>query len=126
MRIYLSGPITSMPCRADAEAAFTAASVRVTVLGHIAVNPMAIMNPLNCDCPVEEPTHTWECCLRKDIPHLTGCDAIYLLAGWECSRGARLELHIALELGLQVFVSAIGIPMADWMREELRKEVAST
>ena len=33
---------------------------------------------------------------------LVQCDAIYLLKGWESSKGTRLELEVALALGLDV------------------------
>lgn len=36
---------------------------------------------------------------RAAIPHL---DAIYLLKGWEKSKGARLELKVALEHNLEI------------------------
>lgn len=42
----------------------------------------------------------WVEYMRKDIAELLTCDAIYPLPGWEESRGARLEMHIARELGL--------------------------
>jgi hypothetical protein len=32
------------------------------------------------------------------------CDAIQLLPGWENSRGATLEHHIAVALGLQIIL----------------------
>lgn len=38
---------------------------------------------------------------RAVIPHL---DAIYLLKGWENSKGARLELKVAIEHGLEIVV----------------------
>ena len=43
----------------------------------------------------------WVEYLRKDIKLLMDCDAIYLLKGWEESRGSRLEVYIARELGLE-------------------------
>jgi hypothetical protein len=34
------------------------------------------------------------------IKHLLTCDSVALLEGWTASRGARLEQHVALELGM--------------------------
>ena len=33
-----------------------------------------------------------------------GCDAILLLDGWQMSKGVRLELKIALEMDMQIFL----------------------
>jgi Domain of unknown function (DUF4406) len=47
---------------------------------------------------------SWIHYMKLDIAELMACDAIYLLPGWEESRGARLEVHIARELGYQVII----------------------
>jgi hypothetical protein len=73
--------------------AFHAAAARLRELGHDAVNP-AEVNP--------DPDMAWEICLKRDIPALLSCDGIVLLAGWQRSRGARLEMHIATELQLEI------------------------
>jgi hypothetical protein len=39
----------------------------------------------------------------EDIRQLMTCDAIYMLKGWEKSKGASLEHHIAKELGLEIY-----------------------
>ena len=44
----------------------------------------------------------WELCLRLDLRELTTCDAIALMPGWEGSKGAHLELHVAHRLGMEV------------------------
>jgi hypothetical protein len=40
--------------------------------------------------------------LAADLAAVRSCDAIYLLRGWENSRGAKKELSEALANGLQV------------------------
>lgn len=45
----------------------------------------------------------WEDYMREDIKALCDCDGIALLPGWERSRGAHLEVHIAHRLGLQIW-----------------------
>lgn len=44
----------------------------------------------------------WADCMRADIRELVTCDGILLLPGWEKSRGAVLEHHIAAALGMKV------------------------
>lgn len=90
-RVYLSGPMTGLP---DLNfPAFRAAAEHLRGLGLDVVNP-ADINP--------DESMGWEACMRADIKALCDCDAIALLPGWEYSKGAHLELHIASRLGLKV------------------------
>jgi hypothetical protein len=73
--------------------AFHAIAARLRNEGHEVVNPAEI----NTDT-----TMTWEQCLREDIKHLCDCEGIALMPGWEHSKGAQLELHVAHRLGLHV------------------------
>lgn len=91
MKLYISGPMTGLP---DWNfPAFNAAAAKVVALGHEAVNPVDI----NSDTTV-----TWSNCLRNDIKALCDCDGIVLLPGWEKSKGAQLELHVAHRLEMSV------------------------
>ncbi|WP_417219007.1 DUF4406 domain-containing protein [Achromobacter spanius] len=92
MKTYLAGPMTghldlNFPL-------FHAEAKRLRATGHDVVNPAEI----NVD-----PTKGWEDCMRVDIAELMKCEAIAMLPGWQQSRGASLEHHIATELGLLVF-----------------------
>ena len=60
--------------------------------------------------------------MRADISALLECDTIVLLPGWPKSRGARLELTIAMELGMDVYFYSTAerdrlMPMATSIRE---------
>ena len=91
--IYISGPMTGMP---DLNfPAFHAAARKWRELGHEVRNPSEVG---------EEPGKTWEDYMRKDLRLLCDCDTIYMLPGWEKSKGAHLELHIAHRLGMDVIV----------------------
>lgn len=91
MKLYLSGPMTGyMDLNFPA---FHAAAARLRERGHDVVNP-AEVNP--------DAAMPWEQCMREDIKALCDCEAIVLLPGWEGSKGAHLELHIAHRLGLRV------------------------
>ena len=42
--------------------------------------------------------------MAADIAALNSCDVIYLLRGWQSSRGAKKELEVALRNGLKVML----------------------
>lgn len=88
-RLYLAGPMSNLPNLNFP--AFHAEAARLRALGYDVVNPAEI-NP--------DVGMNWTDCMRADIAHLVTCDGIALLDGWERSRGARLEHHIALSLGM--------------------------
>ena len=75
--------------------AFHAAAKMLRDLGHEVRNPAEVG---------EEPGKSWEEYMRKDLRLLCDCTAIYLLPGWEKSKGAHLELHIAHRLGMEVML----------------------
>ncbi|GLS13632.1 DUF4406 domain-containing protein [Hydrogenophaga electricum] len=90
-RVYLSGPMTGLP---DLNfPAFHAAADQLRRMGLDVVNP-ADINP--------DTSMSWAGCMRADIKALCDCDAIALMPGWERSKGAHLELHIAHRLELAV------------------------
>lgn len=91
MKTYLAGPMTGHP---DLNfPLFHAEAKRLRATGHDVVNPAEI----NVD-----PAKGWEDCMRADISALVTCEAIAMLPGWQLSRGATLEHHIATALGLRV------------------------
>lgn len=46
----------------------------------------------------------WEHYMRGDIRELCLCDAMALLPGWQASKGAQLEVHIAHRLGIEIII----------------------
>lgn len=84
--------------------AFHAAARQLRAMGHFAINPAEI---------AADPQAGWIECMRADIAQLVTCDAIYLLAGWEKSRGARLEFHVATSLDMHVMHESQNIPPAN-------------
>jgi hypothetical protein len=44
---------------------------------------------------------SWEDYMKRDLVLLLRCDYIYLLDGWEYSKGARLEYNIACDVGIK-------------------------
>lgn len=90
-RVYISGPMTGI---ADLNApAFAAEAARLLALGYQVENPADV---------VLSDGATWADFMRADIPRLLACTHIRMLDGWTMSKGARLEHHIAISLGLEV------------------------
>ena len=87
MRVYISGPITGHD---DYKEKFAKVEKELTAKGHIAINP-ARLNDL-----VEL---TYEEYMQMDMLLLSFCDAIYMLPGWQQSRGANREYGYALGAG---------------------------
>ena len=128
MRVYLSGKMTGVP---DLNRpAFDAAEKRLSAQGHFVMNPHRISalfgtaEELACSFyalyELEKPQNAYttmsdldkamnEDCARlaravmdADLAAVRSCDAIYLLKGWETSRGAKKELAEAIAHGLTV------------------------
>lgn len=93
MRYYLSGPMTGLPNYNYAAFNYIASILRRAELD--------IINPAeNFEGRTDLPREDY---MAQDIKHLMTCDAIILIHGWENSRGAKLELEIAQQLGLEVY-----------------------
>ena len=97
MRLYVCGPMTGIPLHNFP--AFHRAAADLRALGFEVVSP-AELDGQDFDHDNPEP---WEHYLRRDIVILLDCDGVFTLPGWDTSRGATLERHIAVELGMPVF-----------------------
>lgn len=106
-RVYLSGPMAGLP--EHNFPAFYAHAEQLRAIGYDVVNS-ADLNP--------EPGKSWEDCLRTDIRELCSCDTIALMPGWERSKGANLELHLAHRLGMEV----MHLPLAFDLLAHLRRQ----
>lgn len=117
-RLYVSGPMRgyeefNFP-------AFHAAAADLRAAGFEVCNPAEVM--LACGCQAgtfcgSEFKHEWQEYLRADLrAMLDGADAVATLSGWERSKGARLEVHVARQLWWDVR------PVDEWIaaaREQL-------
>lgn len=90
--LYIAGPMTGLP--EHNFPAFNAAEVRLQQVGYSTMNPARH--------GANDPSMTWSDYMRRDIADLLTVDGIALLDDWEASRGARLEVHIAQQLGIDV------------------------
>ena len=131
MRVYCSGPMTGKP---DLNRpAFDAAEKRLTAQGHFVINPHRISElfgtaeagasfaeyyrMLDLDAnfldhmpatQTLERTRIARAVMDADLAAVRSCDAIYLLRGWESSRGAKKELAEAIAHGLTVMQEGAG------------------
>jgi Domain of unknown function (DUF4406) len=102
-KTYIAGPMTGLPELNFP--AFHQAAEWLRGMGHEVVNPAEINPGVSME---------WHECMRADIAQLVTCQCIYLLPGWEDSRGAKLEHHIAERLGMRIeFVPA---PVSEFQR----------
>jgi hypothetical protein len=106
IRVYVSGPMSNMP--EFNFPAFHAAAAELRARGYEVVNPAELDE--GDDAIVG--SMPWEDYLRRDIRALMDCNAIALLPGWQASRGASLEEHIARTLKFEVIELRPASPVA--------------
>jgi len=87
MKLYIAGRIAG---ERNFEAKFRAACNEVFILGYEPVDPCAIHD--GC-------CSTWEQFMHHDIRAMLDCDGVYALRDWRWSKGATIEVQLALRLG---------------------------
>jgi len=90
-KCYISGKITGLP-ESEYKANFEQAKKEVSELGLVPVSPVDL--PHNHE-------RTWISYMKEDLTAFLTCDCIYLLENWESSKGAVIEFHLAVQLGLE-------------------------
>ncbi|WP_373054312.1 DUF4406 domain-containing protein [Thioalkalivibrio sp.] len=103
MTLYIAGPMTGLPdynypaferARADLEAA-----------GY------EVLCPTDNGAGTEPGSRPWSWYMRAALHQLLQADAVAVLPGWEASKGAALEVHVANSLNMPVR------SLAAWLRE---------
>lgn len=94
--LYVSGPMSGLPQFNFPAFAHCAEQLRARGL--------AVVSPHEKGGQGVEGEAAWNQYLRADIVAMMACDAIVLLPGWSKSKGARLELSIALALNFTVWL----------------------
>lgn len=97
MRLYIAGPMSGIPGH-DLDA-FARAADRLTEWGYEPVNPGRHGVTSG---------YEWGDYLRRGITELCACDGVAVLNDWATSPGARLEVHVARQLGMPVR------PLKEW------------
>ena len=93
-RVYIAGPMTGLP--EFNFPAFHAMAAAMRAEGWHVENPAEHGHVEGAE---------WADYLRFDIGRLSTCEAMMLLPGWSRSRGARLEVHIAKEIGMRMLLA---------------------
>ncbi|WP_095193333.1 DUF4406 domain-containing protein [Pseudomonas sp. Irchel 3A7] len=90
-RLYLTGPMTGFE---DFNfPAFNKMASKLRAIGYIVENPAEHGVVLDAE---------WGDYMAYELTRLSLCGLVAVLPGWESSKGARLEVHIARELGMSV------------------------
>ena len=92
-RLYLAGPMSGYAEHNFPE--FNRVATLLRAEGYEVFNPAE-----NADGGVRRPRSFY---MRRDIPALMDCGAIAALPDWQQSRGACLEMWIALDLDMPIF-----------------------
>lgn len=113
-RIYIAGPMSGLP--ESNYPAFNAKAAELRSQGHHVENPAE--NPV-------PPCGSWLGYMRMALAQLATCEAIYMLPGWQGSRGAAIEYQLARSIGLEMMGEIGGAPVSGgalggavaWFRE---------
>ena len=97
MKIYISGPITGT---GDYMARFTKAEEDLRFDGFEPINPARVNSALPSST-------TYRQYMDMSMLMLSMCDAIYMLNGWEQSKGAREEFAEAVKSGKEIYFEEV-------------------
>lgn len=92
---YISGAITNNP---NYKKQFFNAEKHLESQGETVLNPVKLGLMLE----LRDGDPSWTDYMKLDIAALIQCDAVYMLQGWQSSKGATLEHYLAKELGLKI------------------------
>jgi len=90
-RVYIAGPMTGVP--EFNYPAFNALAAELRTEGFHVENPAENPEPVG---------KTWAGYMRMSIAQMLTCDFVVVLDGWDQSRGARIEVELAVDLGMTV------------------------
>jgi hypothetical protein len=92
-KLYISGPMTGI--KDHNFPAFNCLAAKLRAHGYEVVNPTELDNA--------DTTKSWGDYMKRDIPLIVECDGVVLLDGWEESRGAKIEVFLAISLKMKIY-----------------------
>lgn len=116
LRIYIAGPMSGHPnLNWDA---FDRKERELSADGWAVVNPARMDRETGID-PENLGEYDYEDAARRDIEALLSCDAIYMMAGFQFSKGACWERALAKHWGIKRYYE---IPREDHERKTILEE----
>ena len=101
-KVYISGPITGTK---DYMSRFSTAHLSLARQGYSVVNPAMVNAMLPEDTTYDE-------YMAMSFAMLDMCDSVYMLDGWENSKGAKMEFERAKEKGMNIYFQT-----AEWKQK---------
>lgn len=92
MKLYIAGRIAD---ELDYQVKFAQACTEVLLLDHTPVSPCEI-HTNGCD---HQEWSEWMVC---DLHAMLDCDGVYALRDWQSSKGATIEVQLAMRLGKEI------------------------
>lgn len=107
-KVYVSGPMAGLEDLN--KRAFNFAELVLDVKGYQVINPVALGDELEETGTLDgmNESERYMAYLRHDLVHVPQCDSIYMLKGWEKSRGAMAEFTLAKLCDLEVLFEDSG------------------
>lgn len=106
-KIYIAGPMTGI--ERWNRPAFVKAAEWLRGLGWEVTSPIEISDAFGSQNTIVTTPGLLDTVIDEELVQLAKCDVIYLLQGWENSRGAKTELLLALEKGMDVITERSGV-----------------
>jgi nucleoside 2-deoxyribosyltransferase len=101
LKVYIAGLISNggrIPLLVQKTNAkvFDKAETRLRLAGYEPVNPLKL-NPVGDG-------KTWQEVMKIDLRAMLDCDAVYALDGWEYGKGSAIEVGLAQNLGMPIYL----------------------
>jgi hypothetical protein len=96
-KCYIAGAISGLSVP-NYTHRFNKAKDEVAALGYQAVSPIELPH---------QHSQSWQDYMKEDLAELLQCSAVYVLANWQTSRGARVEVYMAKLLGLKLIYQPV-------------------
>jgi len=100
MKVYIAGPISLGGLLTNPEQVEHNIWQFNNLAKHLRYDGIEVLNPVELP-----PQPDWAAYMVLTIPMVCEADTVMVLDGWELSRGARLEVFLAHELGKRVIAA---------------------